>query len=94
MRKFLLCCAAALYVCCFFAGCESVKQSYSAFDACRNDPVCFSQMEKGKDLVSSIATVAAGSIPATAPVSNVIGSSVGMLASLLIGVYLGKKNEK
>lgn len=94
MKRLLLLLCVAVYVCCFFVGCESVKQSYSALEACRNDAVCFAQMEKGKDLVSSIATATAGSIPQTAPVAPVIGSGLGMLASLLIGVYLGRKKEK
>lgn len=94
MRKFMYVFCFAVYVASFMVGCSAVKQSYSALEACKRDSVCYAQMEKGRDLSSSIATAAVASIPNAAPAAPIVGSSIGMLVSLLIGVYLGKKKEK
>lgn len=94
MRKLLATLAILLYAVCFFAGCAAVEKTYSAYDACKRDPVCYSQMEKGRDLTSAISTAALASNPTTAPFATVAGSALGMLASLAVGVYLGKRKEK
>lgn len=85
---------AVLFLMFFAVGCSALKQTVSAYDACKNDPACYAQMEQGRDLVSSIATSASSAVPQTAPIAQIIGSNAGMLASLLLGVYLGRKKER
>lgn len=93
-RRFIRVLCVAVYVVSFFVGCSAIRQSYDALEACRHDAVCYAQMKQGAELPAAVATAASASIPSVAPFSPVIGSTVGMLASLLIGVYLGKKKGR
>lgn len=95
-NRLLLVFAVVLYVSCFFVGCKTVKEAYDSYKVCRENPVCFDEMERGRTLTESLTTaVAAGvPVPGVQGSSVAIGSSLGMLVSLLIGVFRGRKYKK
>lgn len=94
MRKLLWMVVIVGYVCCFFVGCKAITETYDSYERCKRDPVCYEKMRSGESLSAAIASSAAAAIPQTAAASTVIGSSVGQLVSILIGVWLGRKIRK
>ena len=93
MRKFFGMLVIVLYVVCFFVGCKTVQDAVDSYKICKANAVCFAEMEKGRSLSESLATVVAAGVPVPGVqgASMAIGSSVGMLVSLLIGVFRGRK---
>lgn len=93
LRRLLLFCALSLCAL-SFCSCSSVLKSRDAYDACRSDPQCLAQMDKGRDLVSSIVLAAASAVPQSAPFAPFAAQGCGVIASILIGVHLGRKQVK
>lgn len=90
IRKYGLFFCVGCYFCFFALGCAAFKSDVDALNRCVSDPVCFSQMEKGKDLAESV-TSSAVSVTPLFGFAPMISALVGMVASVLLGVRLGKR---
>lgn len=91
LRRCLLSCAFLLFILSFCYGCSSLVDSRDALEVCKSDPVCRSKMEQGGSVVSSIVGAALAATPQSAPFAPFAVSGLGLLASTLIGVHLGRK---
>lgn len=91
--RLILVFAVVLYVAFFFVGCSTISDAIDAYKVCKANVTCSAEMESGRSLAESLAIVVASGVPVPAVngASLAVGSSVGMLVSLLIGVFRGRK---
>lgn len=85
--------AALLYVVFFVLGCRSLSEAVDSYRACRSNEVCYAEMEKGRTLTESLATALAAGVPFPPVQSSAgaIGYGLGMLTSVIIGAFRGRK---
>lgn len=92
MRRFVA--YGALFTILFvLLGCATVKQAHDNYQACLADPACVSKMERVHLLAEDTARPIISTV-APAPFANPIVESVGYLASLLTGVFVGRKTKR
>jgi hypothetical protein len=81
MRGRLILVCAILYCMFFICGCQSLVEQYDHYVACKNDPDCMAIVN---DVNSQVDRVTSGAV----------GSIVGMITSLGLAVYLGRKKKR
>lgn len=72
----------------FMSGCVATKAALSDYEACKNDPSCFAQMQKARNNTTYVVETAV-SVSPLAPFATPVGAAVGGLAFILTGVFLG-----
>lgn len=74
-------------------GCATVKQAKDNYQACLEDPVCMAKMEIAHNWTErSLFPVVNSVVPS--PFSNPIVEGLGWMASLLTGVFVGRRTKK
>ena len=85
MRIFVLC-----FLLLFCLGCATVSKSVDNFQACKDDPVCFAQMEQLKSSSHIIVESAVSSVPFPS-VPEWIAIGISNVLAFAFGAMRGKK---
>lgn len=74
-------------------GCATVRQARDNYEACLADPVCQAKMEIAHNWTeSSISPVVNAVVPS--PFNNPIVEGLGWAASMLTGVFVGRRTKR